>query len=87
MASSPRATGPATASSSSAIRAGLTRCDRLPGVIDRVGLLKAEHATERNVEIAYRHYRRGTDGAAHRAFVKRFCHEEAPVEMVGVGTR
>jgi uncharacterized protein (DUF2235 family) len=56
----------------------------LAGVIDRVGLLRAEHATERNVEIAYRHYRRGTDGAAHRAFVKRFCHEEAPVEMVGV---
>ncbi len=56
----------------------------LAGVIDRVGLLKAEHATERNVEIAYRHYRRATDGAAHRAFVKRFCHEAAPVEMVGV---
>jgi hypothetical protein len=23
-------------------------------------------------------------GAAHRAFVKRFCHAEAPVEMIGV---
>jgi uncharacterized protein (DUF2235 family) len=56
----------------------------LAGVIDRVGLLRAEHATERNVEIAYRHYRRGIDGAAQRAFVKRFCHAEAPVEMVGV---
>jgi uncharacterized protein (DUF2235 family) len=56
----------------------------LAGVIDRVGLLTAEHATERNVEIAYRHYRRGIDGAAQRAFVKRFCHAEAPVEMVGV---
>jgi uncharacterized protein (DUF2235 family) len=56
----------------------------LAGVIDRVGLLRAECATERNVEIAYRHYRRGIDGAAQRAFVKRFCHAEAPVEMVGV---
>jgi uncharacterized protein (DUF2235 family) len=56
----------------------------LAGVIDRVGLLQAEHATERNVEIAYRHYRRGGDGVARRAFVKRFCHAEAPVEMVGV---
>jgi uncharacterized protein (DUF2235 family) len=56
----------------------------LAGVIDRVGLLRADHATERNVEIAYRHYRRGTNGAAHRAFVKRFCHEDAAVEMVGV---
>jgi uncharacterized protein (DUF2235 family) len=56
----------------------------LVGVIDRVGLLTADHATERNVEIAYRHYRRGTNGKAHRAFVSRFCHEAAPVEMVGV---
>lgn len=56
----------------------------LAGVIDRVGLLRAEHATERNLEIAYRHYRRGIDGTAQRAFVRRFCHEAAPVEMVGV---
>jgi uncharacterized protein (DUF2235 family) len=56
----------------------------LAGVIDRVGLLRADCATERNVEIAYRHYRRGTMGAAHRAFVKRFCHADAPVEMIGV---
>jgi uncharacterized protein (DUF2235 family) len=34
----------------------------LAGVIDRVGLLRADCATERNVEIAYRHYRRGHDG-------------------------
>ena len=56
----------------------------LAGVIDQVGLLRAEHATERNVEIAYRHYRRATNGAAERAFVRRFCHEAAPVEMLGV---
>ncbi len=56
----------------------------LAGVIDRVGLLKAEHATERNIQIAYRHYRRATCGSAHRAFVKRFCHDAAPIEMVGV---
>lgn len=56
----------------------------LAGVIDRVGLLKAEHATERNIMIAYRHYERNTAGAAHRAFVRRFCHERAPIEMIGV---
>jgi len=56
----------------------------LAGVIDRVGLLRADCATERNVEIAYRHYRRATAGAAHRAFAKRFCHADAAVEMVGV---
>jgi uncharacterized protein (DUF2235 family) len=55
----------------------------LAGVIDRVGLLRADCATERNVEIAYRHYRRGTMGSAHRAFAKRFCHADVAVEMVG----
>ncbi len=56
----------------------------LAGIIDRVGLVRAEHATERNIQIAYRHYQRGADTAAQRAFVKRYCHEEAPVEMIGV---
>lgn len=56
----------------------------LAGVIDRVGLLKTEHATERNIQIAYRHYQRATYGASHKAFVRRFCHAETPIEMVGV---
>ncbi|MEM0949325.1 MAG: DUF2235 domain-containing protein [Pseudomonadota bacterium] len=56
----------------------------LAGMIDRVGLLRSEHATERNIQIAYRHYQRSTCGAAHKAFVKRFCHPDAPIEMVGV---
>ena len=56
----------------------------LAGVIDRVGLLKAEHATERNIQIAYRHYERALAGTAHRAFVRRFCHAGAPIEMIGV---
>ncbi len=56
----------------------------LAGVIDRVGLLQAEHATEQNILIAYRHYQRKLCGPAHKAFVKRYCHAEAPIEMVGV---
>ena len=56
----------------------------LAGVIDRVGLLKAEHATERNIQIAYRHYQRAVCGAAHKAFVKKYCHADAPIEMIGV---
>ena len=56
----------------------------LAGIIDRVGLVRSEHATERNVQIAYRHYQRGADSTSRRAFVRRFCHDEAPVEMVGV---
>lgn len=56
----------------------------LAGMIDAVGLVKADCATERNVLLAYRHYQRGTGGTAQRAFVKRYCHAEAPIEMVGV---
>lgn len=31
----------------------------LAGIMDRVGLLRADQATERNVQLAYRHYRAG----------------------------
>ncbi|MFN3578207.1 MAG: DUF2235 domain-containing protein [Tabrizicola sp.] len=56
----------------------------LAGVIDRVGLLRREHATERAVRLAWRHYERGADSPAAQAFARRFCHAEAPIEMVGV---
>lgn len=56
----------------------------LAGVIDRVGLLKREHATERGVQLAYRHYQLNADSAVSRAFALAFCHLEAPIEMVGV---
>jgi len=55
----------------------------LAGAIDRVGLLKAEHATERNIRTAYRHYEMNPDGPHARSFVKAFCHETLPIEMVG----
>lgn len=56
----------------------------LAGVIDRVGLLKREHATERAVQLAFRHYRTDPDRASAQAFGRRFCHEAIQVEMVGV---
>ena len=56
----------------------------LAGAIDRVGLLTRESATERNVSLAYRHYRRGPDGVAAKAFRARFCHAAVEIEMVGV---
>lgn len=53
----------------------------LAGLIDRVGLLRAEEATERNVVLAWRHY----EGAiAPDAFRHAHCHEATPIEMVGV---
>lgn len=56
----------------------------LAGVIDRVGLLRADCATERNVRQAYRHYRMDPDSLVAQSFRSVHCHEEAPVEMVGV---
>jgi uncharacterized protein (DUF2235 family) len=56
----------------------------LAGVIDRIGLLRREEATERAVNIAYRHYRADTGSAAAQRFSHAFCHNEAPIEMVGV---
>jgi len=56
----------------------------LAGVIDSVGLLQAMHATERNVMQAYRHYECGPSSEAAQAFARRYCHDRAEVEMVGV---
>ena len=56
----------------------------LAGVIDLVGLVRADNATERNVQLAYRHYKRGGRGLAAEAFRKRFCHNETPIEAVAI---
>lgn len=56
----------------------------LAGVIDRVGLLRREEATERAVRQVYRHYRQDPGGTFARDFAMRFCHDEAPIALVGV---
>ena len=56
----------------------------LAGVIDQVGLLKAEHATERNIMQAYRHYQCQAGGRAQVAFSGAYCHDAVDIEMVGV---
>jgi uncharacterized protein (DUF2235 family) len=56
----------------------------LAGVVDRVGLVKRELATERAVQLAWRHYERAPDSLAAQAFARSHCHLEAPIEMVGV---
>lgn len=56
----------------------------LAGVIDRVGLLEAKHATERNVHMAYRHYECAPDSTAAQDFAKTFCHQNTEIEMIGV---
>jgi uncharacterized protein (DUF2235 family) len=56
----------------------------LAGVIDRVGLVRSEHATERAIRDAYRHYETNPHGPAAQAFRDRYCHDAVPVEMIGV---
>ncbi len=56
----------------------------LAGVIDRIGLLRKEDATERNIRQIYRHYRLSPDSFAAHAFAERHCHDEVDIEMIGV---
>ncbi len=56
----------------------------LAGVIDRVGLLRASCATERNIRTAYRHYELTPDSAAAQEFAAAHCHAHVEIEMVGV---
>ncbi|MFZ7090163.1 DUF2235 domain-containing protein [Primorskyibacter sp. 2E233] len=56
----------------------------LAGIIDRVGLVRADQATVRNVRQAYRLYQYDTGGQVAEDFKRAFCHESAPIEMVGV---
>lgn len=56
----------------------------LAGVIDRVGLLARENATERAITQVYRHYRANPDSPAACDFAARYCHGAAPIQMVGV---
>ena len=56
----------------------------LAGVIDRVGLLTHQHATERNVEFIYRHYRLDPHSPSAKAFSAKYCHPDTSIQMVGV---
>lgn len=56
----------------------------LAGVIDRVGLLKAEHAEERNIRSIYRMYQSKMTSESEQKFARAHCHDEAPIEMIGV---
>jgi uncharacterized protein (DUF2235 family) len=56
----------------------------LAGVIDRVGLLTARDATERNIRLAYRYYQAPEVRTGSRVFRERFCHPQAAIDMIGV---
>ncbi|KIN69001.1 DUF2235 domain containing protein [Sulfitobacter donghicola DSW-25 = KCTC 12864 = JCM 14565] len=56
----------------------------LAGIIDRVGLLSREHATERNIRQAYRLYECSESEGVMGAFAAAHCREQVPIEMIGV---
>ena len=56
----------------------------LAGVIDMVGLLRHDCATERQIRQAYRHYQSGAQSDAAKAFRKEYCNPDATIEAVGV---
>lgn len=56
----------------------------LAGVIDKVGLVRAEQATARNIRQAYRHYQDGPETHGARTFAEVYCHADVMIEMVGV---
>ena len=55
----------------------------LAGIIDMVGLLTTHHATERNVNQAYRHYRNGGRGRAAEAFRLHHCYSHVEIAALG----
>ena len=57
----------------------------LGGIIDRIGLLRPDAATERNIRQLYRHYRTDPDSPAARNFARAHCHPgRVEIEMIGV---
>lgn len=56
----------------------------LAGVIDLVGLLHAENATERNIRDVYRHYEGDPQSDAAQAFSKAYCMRDVEIAMIGV---
>ena len=56
----------------------------LAGVIGRVGLLQANHATVSAIRTAYRHYEAGGTSPSAQAFREAFCHKGCEIEAVAV---
>lgn len=56
----------------------------LAGLIDRVGLLRADVATPETVDAAYAYYRDDPTRPEVRSFAARLCHPGAAIEAIGV---
>ena len=56
----------------------------LAGIIDMIGLLRADQATERNIRTAYRHYECTQTSSGAREFAIDHCYDKIEIEMIGV---
>ena len=56
----------------------------LSGLMDTVGLLRAKHATPRNIEQAWRVYKSPPTPDGPSKFRAAYCHRQVHVEMIGV---
>ena len=56
----------------------------LAGIIDMIGLLRADQATERNIRTAYRHYECSQTSSGAKAFAAAHCHDKIEIDMIGV---
>lgn len=56
----------------------------LAGLIDRVGLLRKEHSSEANIEMAYQAYRDDPTRPEVRSFAARLCHPRVTIDAIGV---
>ncbi len=56
----------------------------LAGVIDIIGLVRDDCATERNIRQAYRHYRTGGRSRFAQTFRALYCHDRIEIEAVAV---
>ncbi|TNC73120.1 DUF2235 domain-containing protein [Rubellimicrobium roseum] len=62
---------------------GAYACRSLAGIIDQVGLLRADAATARNVRTAFRHYRLGARSGTVEAFRRVHCHDRVEIAALG----
>ncbi|KIT17769.1 DUF2235 domain-containing protein [Jannaschia aquimarina] len=56
----------------------------LAGMIDRIGLLRAEVADDDTIAEAYAHYRDDPTTPASRSFAARLCHSRVTIDAIGV---
>lgn len=55
----------------------------LGGVIGRIGLLRSDHATVRNIRLAYRYYRSGKQNAYVEKFRELYCYPDTRIDAIG----